>query len=100
MAIASRYLTVSDANLRWGSVCLNGARELFPQDVIGSSSWHAPRIIRVQWGNDIVETDIVGPKNIFRRRVWRCFYDANRIQRGDRVLLEQLDPYLYRISKA
>lgn len=51
------------------------------------------------WGNEVFETDIVRPKNIFRCRKWRRFYDANRIQVGDQLLLEQLNPYLYRVSR-
>jgi hypothetical protein len=49
----------------------------------------------------MVETDIVSDKKIFRKRGWvRRFCAANQLQAGDKVLLEQLSPYLYRVSRA
>ena len=48
-----------------------------------------------------VETDIDRTKKIFRKRGWiRRFFEQNGIQAGDRVLIERLDPYHYRVSKA
>ena len=99
MATGSRYLTVTAANLKYGSLGLSGASDLFPKDVLGGSSKEAECKVRIMWGDEVLETDIVRPKNIFRCRKWCRFFDANRIQAGDRILLEQLNPYLYRISK-
>jgi hypothetical protein len=57
--------------------------------------------VRVQWGNEFVETDIDRTKNIFRKRGWVAqFFDALRVRAGDRVLLEQMEQYVYRLSKA
>jgi hypothetical protein len=100
MATGSRFLTVTEANLKYGSLNLAGGHDLFPKDVFGESSKEAERKVRIMWGDEVFETDIVRPKNIFRCRKWGQFFDANRIQAQDRILLEQLTPYLYRISKA
>ena len=61
----------------------------------------APRTVRVLWGSEAVDTDIDRGKHIFRRRGWvgRFFKEA-RVRAGDRVLLEQLEPYQYRVSRA
>jgi hypothetical protein len=100
MVTGPHYLTVTEGNLKHGSLSLTGVRNLFPKNVVGGSSKEAMNKLRILWGNEVFETDIVGPKNIFRCRKWRRFFDANRIQAGDRLLLEQLSEYLYRISKA
>jgi hypothetical protein len=97
--LRSGYLTVTQGNLDNGSLCVTDLRNLFPEDVFGKSAQPARRTVRVIWGDEVVETDIVRSKNIFRRRTWGRFFDAQRIQVGNRILLEQLEPYLYRISK-
>ncbi len=103
MANVSRMLTVTQGNLDNNHLYLTEVLDVFPEDVFGGpdASQAAPRTVRVQWGNEVVESDIDRTKNIFRRRGWVAhFFDENRIQAGDRVLLEQIQPYLYRVSKA
>jgi hypothetical protein len=97
-----RYLTVTQGNLDNAHLYLTEVLDLFPADVLGgpNETHAAPRTVRVVWGSEVVETDIDRDKKIFRRRDWvRRFFDANRITAGDRVLLEQLEPYQYRVSK-
>jgi hypothetical protein len=87
-----RYLTVTQGNLDNSHLYLTEALDLFPPDVLGGpdKTQAAPRTVRVLWGTEAVDTDIVRDKNIFRRRRWvRRFFDANRIGAGDRVVLEQ-----------
>jgi hypothetical protein len=81
---------------------LTEVMDLFPEDVVGGpdESQAAARTVRVLWGDEAVDTDIVREKHIFRRRGWvRRFFEAGRIAAGDRVSLEQLGPYLYRVSR-
>jgi hypothetical protein len=102
MAIVSRVLTVTQGNLDNNHLYLTDVLHLFPEDVFGGpdASQTAPRPLRVQWGNEVVETDIDRTKNIFRKRGWVArFFDENRVQAGDQILLEQIEPYLYRVSK-
>jgi hypothetical protein len=61
----------------------------------------APQSIQILWGSEAVETDIDRSKHIFRKRGWvGRFFDANRIQAGERIVLERLGPYLYRLARA
>jgi hypothetical protein len=102
-AIASRLLTVTQGNLDNKHLYLTKALDLFPDDVFGGADARraAPRTVRVQWGKEEVETDIDRAKRLFRKRGWvGRFFSENRIQAGDRVLLEQIEPYLYRVSRA
>src|SRR5262245_15860455 len=102
MAIASRILTLKQGNLDNHHLYLTKVLDLFPKDVLGGSdATRAGRLVRIHWGDEVVETDIDRTKNIFRKRSWLGkFFDANRIRVGDQVLLEQLGPYVYRVSKA
>jgi hypothetical protein len=102
-AIVSRLLQVTQGNLNNCYLNLSDVLDMFPEDARGGSNaaQQAPRTVRVQWGNEGVDTDIDGTKKIFRKREWvRRFFDENRVQAGDQVLLEQAEPYLYRVSRA
>ena len=103
MLIVSRHLTVTQGNLDNHHLYLTEVLDIFPEDVFGGPdiAQEASRTVRVQWGSEVVDTDIDRTKNIFRKRGWvGGFFDANRILAGDRILLEQVEPYLYRVSKA
>jgi DNA polymerase III subunit epsilon len=103
MAIVSRLLTVTQGNIDNSHLYLTDVMDIFPADVLDGEdeTRAAPRTVRVQWGGDAVDTDIDRSKNIFRRRGWvGQFFREARVQAGDRVLLEQLDPYQYRVSRA
>jgi hypothetical protein len=103
MPIVSRYLAITQGNVDNNHMYLTDCMDMFPDDVFGGpdESQEAPRTVRVQCGDEVVDTDIVRDKNIFRRRGWvRQFFSDARISAGDRVLLEQLEPYLYRVSRA
>lgn len=96
--IAARQLTVTQGNLNNNHVYLGDALDLFPEDAFGGPNvTHQGRCVRVLFGNESVETDIV-KRRIFRRRGWlRRFFADNRIRAGDRLLLERLETYLYRL---
>jgi len=100
--LTTSYLTITQSNIDHSHMHLTRVMQLFPADVIGGSNKmnSAPKTVCVHWGGDTVDTDIAGDKHMFRRRGWvRRFFEANRIMAGDRVLLEQLGPYVYRVSK-
>jgi hypothetical protein len=95
-------LTVTDGNLCNNHLYLSGVMDMFPADVIGgpNKKQPAPRTVRVEWGGEIVETDIVGDKKLFRKRGWvGKFFKTYRVGAGDLVRLEQLSPYVYRVSR-
>lgn len=97
-----RYLTVTQGNLDNHHLYLTKVMALFPPDVLGGpGKATAGRTVRIEWNGGEVDTDIVRAKNIFRRRAWvGRFFAANDIAVGDKVLLEQIEPYRYRLSKA
>src|SRR5262249_42899852 len=101
MEVVTRYLELTRANLRHGHVYLGKHLDFFPQHVLGGAnkSKAAPRKIEVQWNSEVVHTDIDREKRIFRQRGWlRRFFAANNLAPGDRVVLERLGPYSYRVS--
>ena len=103
MAVVSHYLTLTQANLDHGHIYLTQCKDIFPPDAFGgpNKSELAPRTVEVLWGSARVDTDIVRKRNFFRQRGWvRQFFAENQMVAGDRVLLEQLGPYSYRVSKA
>jgi hypothetical protein len=99
--MATRYLTVTQGNIDNNHLYLRDTLDLFPADVLGGScAAEAGRSVQVHWGSQCVETDVVRQRKIFRRRGWiRQFFVANCIAAGDRILLEQFGPYLYRLSR-
>ncbi len=99
--LVRRVLTVTQGNVNNNHLYLTEALDLFPPDVLGGpDSARAGRTVRVEWNDESVDTDVVKARKIFRRRGWiKCFFAANRIAAGDRVLLEQVGPYRFRLSK-
>jgi len=100
MANVSHYLTVTQANLENSHVYLTSCIGMFPADVLGGAnrSEAAPRTVRIECGSMVVETDI-RQRRYFRQRAWlRRFFKENGVVAGDRILLEQMGPYSYRIS--
>jgi hypothetical protein len=100
--LATSCLTITQGNINHSHIYLTGIMNLFPDDVMGGKNKKdaAPKAVCVHWGDDMVYTDIDSEKRMFRRRGWlRRFFEANRITAGDRVLFEQLEPYIYRVSK-
>lgn len=99
--LARRYLTVTQGNVNNNHLYLTEAMDLFPPDALGGTGKaSAARTVCVEWNGGEVETDVVRSRNIFRRRAWvGRFFAANGIAAGDRVLLEQVEPYRFRVTK-
>ncbi len=100
MCISRRLLTVTQGNINNNHLYLTTVLDMFPKDVFGGEdrSQAAARMVRIECGSETVETDIVDAKNIFRKRGWvRRFFGSKRIHAGDQVVLEQIQPYSYRV---
>jgi hypothetical protein len=99
--LAVRQLMVTQGNLDNNHLYLTGVLDIFPEDALGGpSAAHAGRPVRVHFGDEVVETDVVRERRIFRRRGWlRRFFAERQVRAGERVLLERLGPYVYRLSK-
>jgi hypothetical protein len=99
---ATSVLTITQGNIKHSHMYLTPIMDTFPDDVLGGENrlHPAPKVVRIHWGDNTVETDIVRAKRMFRRRRWvRRFFEESRIAAGDRVSIEQLEPYVYRVSK-
>lgn len=102
MARVSKYLTLTQANIDHGYIYLGKCIEIFLSDTLGGAnkSEAAPRTVQVQFGADLVETDIDQTKRVFRKRgLIRRYFKKYRLAAGHRVLLEQLGPYSFQVSK-
>ena len=94
---------INDANLRNNHFYLRDHVHKFPDDVIGGSnkSKLAKRTVRLDWGGAApVETDIDGEdKKLFRARGWiGAFFKLTGAAPGDVVVIQQVEPYRYRVS--
>ena len=60
VVLASQYVTVTQGNLDNHHLYLAKILDFFPEDVLGGSNFGqcARRMVRVHWGNEVVETDI------------------------------------------
>jgi hypothetical protein len=95
-------IEIGEANLRNNHFYLRDHVHKFPDDVIGGSNKAkaAPREVVLDWGGpEPARTDIDGEdKKFFRARGWvGAFYKLHDAQAGDFVVIEPLDPYLYRV---
>jgi hypothetical protein len=75
----------------------------FPWDSVGASNARdgegAPLTLYVDGLPEPVQTDITARHKNFRRRAfWRTFFDRHHMADGDRVLIERLSTYEYRIA--
>ncbi|MBI3822369.1 MAG: hypothetical protein HY289_06785, partial [Planctomycetes bacterium] len=100
--IQTRLLTLTQANVDNGHMYLTECMGIFPKDTLGGAneSQAAPRKVQIHFGGSVATTDIDQGKRIFRSRCFRQFFAENSLAAGDRVLLEQRDPYTYRVSAA
>jgi len=101
MAENSRYLTLTQANLHHGYIYLRTCMDIFPRDAVGGSnkSETAGRTVNVDFGSELVQTDVVGDKKVFRDRASvRRFFSEGNLAAGHRLLLEQLGAYSYRVT--
>lgn len=95
-------IEIGEANLRNNHFYLRDHVHKFPDDVIGGSNKAkaAPREVVLDYGGpEPARTDIDGEdKKFFRARGWvGAFYKLHDAQAGDFVVIEPLDPYLYRV---
>lgn len=97
-------VTLTPANLKNNHFYITSFKASLPMDLIGGTNDDepAPRMARIHWGGATpVETDIPSDKNMFRRRGWVGeFFARAGARAGDRVRVEEIAPYEYRVSLA
>lgn len=93
---------ITDGNITNKHIYLRSFFDRFPADAIGGSNkaTRAKRDLTIDWGGaEPVETDLDGQKKFFRARGWiGAFYQLHRAQAGDRVVIEEVAAYRYRVS--
>ncbi|ALC11378.1 hypothetical protein [Sphingopyxis sp. 113P3] len=93
---------ITDGNITNKHIYLRSFFDRFPADVIGGSNkaTRARRDLTIDWGGtEPVQTDLDGQKKFFRARGWiGAFYQLHRAQAGDRVVVEEITAYRYRVS--
>jgi hypothetical protein len=110
VTVASRTATgrvigeveITDGNITHNHIYLRSFFDRFPADAIGGSNkaTRAKRDLTIDWGGtEPVQTDLDGHKKFFRARGWiGAFYQLHRARAGDRVVVEEIASYRYRVS--
>ncbi len=95
---------ITQGNIDNNHIYLRSFFDRFPEDAVGGSNRHekAARELTVDWGCGApVHTDLDGSKRFFRARGWiRNFFELNHAAPGDRVLVEEIGPYAFRVRLA
>ena len=103
-----RLISITGGNLRNHHLYISGYHDFFPEECYGGSN------ARKVAGRELtlivdglaraVATDIARdggnghPRNFFRKRAWLSeFFEKHRLQEGDVIAIERLDPSTYRI---
>ncbi|MGY3138429.1 hypothetical protein ACVWZM_009111 [Bradyrhizobium sp. USDA 4501] len=93
---------ITDGNIANNHIYLRSFFDRFPADAIGGSNkaTRAKRDLTIDWGGaEPVQTDLDGEKKFFRARGWiGAFYQLHRARAGDRVVVEEIAAYRYRVS--
>lgn len=93
---------ITEGNITNNHIYLRSFFARFPADAIGGSNkaTRAKRDLTIDWGGtEPVQTDLDGQKKFFRARGWiGAFYQLHRARAGDRVVVEEITPYRYRVS--
>lgn len=93
---------ITQGNIDNNHIYLRTFFEKFPADAIGGSNRAsaAQREISVDWGGTtVVMTDLDGAKKFFRKRSWiREFFEKHGARAGDKVTVEEIAPYRYRLA--
>ena len=93
---------ITDGNMTNNHIYLRSFFDRFPADAIGGSNkaMRAKRDLTIDWGGaEPVQSDLDGQKKFFRARGWiGDFYQLHRARAGDRVVVEEIAAYRYRVS--
>lgn len=92
---------LTQGNIDHNHIYLRDFFDRFPTDAVGGSNkkHKAIRDIMVLWdGGPAVVTDLDGSKKLFRARSWiHTFFVHHVVTPGDRVVVEEGEPYHYRV---
>ena len=96
-------VTLTQGNLNNNHIYLSGHLNFFPEDAIGATNKQGKRgkqlKLRFDGLSDVALTDIVPDHKIFRLRgkSWQEFFKRHGLHAGDKVAVERLSAYEYRV---
>lgn len=96
-ANGSFFVEVTAGNLRNNSLYLTSVIDRFPKWTLGGknkSEAAAPITLMLHEG-PTVQTDIVGPRNMLRTRVWGKWFRKHGVRGGDRVVFSPMNEATY-----
>lgn len=93
-------IPLTEGNLRHGHVYLTRHIDRFPADALGGPTRAlVGKPVRLHFeGGEVVETDIVASRRIFRSRAWRTWFARRGAEPGDRVRLDPHGPRGFRVT--
>jgi hypothetical protein len=95
-------IKLTDGNLNNSYILLNRYTRMFPEDAFGKRSKEEgigkQVTLFVDGLSEPVKTDIDGKRKYFRDRKWvRKFFEIHRLKPGDRIVIERIAKYAYRV---
>lgn len=101
-ALGSFTVQVTDGNVKNNSLYITKVVDRFPKSAIGgkNKSSAGEPITLVLHDGPTVQTDVVGPRNMLRTRVWGPWFKKHGVKRGDRVVFTPVDERMYLVGLA
>jgi hypothetical protein len=98
----SMTVKLTEGNLNNAYILLNRYTHMFPEDAFGERSKEEgvgkQVTLFVDGLSEPVKTDIDGKRKFFRDRKWvRKFFEIHRLKPGDRIVIERIAEYAYRV---
>jgi ASC-1-like (ASCH) protein len=101
-ANGSFMIEVTDGNVKNNSLYVTRVADRFPKDAFGGKkkSDAAEPITLMLHDGPTVRTDVVGPRNMLRTRVWGTWFRKHGVRKGDRVVFTPVDERTYFVGLA
>lgn len=95
-------IKVSPGNLRHNSLYITKVAECFPNWTCGGKNRAnaAPPVTLILHEGPTVQTDIVGPRNMLRTRIWGSWFRRHGVKQGDRVVFTPVNQATYFVGLA
>ena len=102
-AVAGSFtIEVTDGNVKNNSLYITKVADRFPQSAFGgkSKSNSGEPITLMLHDGPTVQTDVVGPRNMLRTRVWGSWFKKHGVKKGDRVVFTPVDERTFFVGLA
>lgn len=98
----SFFVTITEGNLKNNTLYVNAVADRFPPASFGgkTKSQAGELITLILEGGPTVQTDIVGPRNMLRTRVWGAWFRKHNLKPGDGVMFTPRNDRNYTVSPA